>query len=291
MAAYLDDDFQGYSIGTSVPFGSWTGSGSFVQIFSEPGGTGIPGTDRAFGIFLATAAYDRGLLAGAFLKTFSEFFSSKLSDSQNPQQLVSFVNGPNGLGQRFSLFQVRVEPDGTVTALCPVSGEILGNSVDQLYRFYTYNFLQINVTFSDVVVGGTAKVHILCAIALNGIQVISFSTTVNVAVAQLVNATAEANVFQLNSGSFGAYTLDVLQPIVTYPHPGSPKAIAYQSVVEVDQLLDSGVLKAHQAVTEVDILPDTATLTVFQMVIEVDVLLSGSRRQPEYIHRRHFPGD
>jgi len=268
--AYLDDDFQGYSIGTNLPFGSWTGSGFLAQIVSEANGTGIPGTDRTLSLFLASANYDR--TTASCLASFSEFFATKLGASTSSQQLVSFINGPNGSGHSFTLLQIRIEIDGTVTALDPTSGEILGNSCDKLYRFYTYNFFQVNVTFSDVTIAGVLRVHIKCDIVMNGETVISFDSDTATGALQLANSTSEVNIFQLNSGAFGAFTLDVLTAINTYPHAGTPNLRAYQAPVEVDELLDSGVLDAIQAVTEVDVLPDSAVLVALQMVVEVDIL-------------------
>jgi hypothetical protein len=284
--AILDDDFQGYAIGTSLPFGSWIGSGFADSIVSEPGGTGIPGTDRAFNLFLGQAEY----VNASYLSSFSQFISVKLGDSQNTQTTLGFANGPNGSGHTFTLLSLRIEPDSTITAVCTASGEILANSGDLWFRFGTYNFFQVNVILSDVLVSGVLNVNIECHVALNGVEVLSFNTTVNMAVSSLTNGTAEVNRFDLLGGTYGAYMLDTLQPIVTYPHGGTPDAQAFQAVVEVDELLDSGVLDAYQAVVEVDVLPDTAELIVYQMVIEVDVLQKQGIRA-DYIHRRHFPGD
>jgi hypothetical protein len=133
------------------------------------------------------------------------------------------------------------------------------------------------VSLSDVLVAGVLKVHIVCEVVLNGIVIISFNTTTGLAVANLTNATAEVNQFQLFDGNHGAYTLDVLTAANTYPHAGTPKAIAFQAAIEVDVLPDSAKLRAIQSVVEIDVLPDSAKLKVYQMVIEVDVLVLTNR--------------
>lgn len=284
--AYLDDDFQGYAIGTSVPFGSWTGSGFFVQIQAQPEGTGIPGTDRSFGVFLGTAEYVR-----AYLSSFSQWIAVRMEDNANAQILLQFTNGPNGFAQSFTLLQFQLEPDTTLTAICPVTGDILANSGNVLMPFGTWHFLQINVTLSDVLLAGVLSIHIDCDVALNGVQIMAISKTVAAGVAQLANSTSEVNRFQLRTGAFGAYTLDVLTALVAYPHGGTPAAIVYQTVVEVDEVLDSGKLDVYQAIAEVDVLPDSALLRVLQMVVEVDTIRRQRAGRAEYIHRRHFPGD
>lgn len=285
--AFLDDDFQGYSIGTNLPFGSFTGGAFLAQIVSIPEGTGIPGTDRGLQVFLGVAEY----VHGGYLVSFSQFIAFNITDFDGAQPFLAFTNGPNLSSQSFTLFQLRVEGDSTLTAECPNSGEVLGNSGDKFMKFYTWNFLQVNVTFSDVLVMGVMVVHIDFEVALNGESILSGSKDTVVAVAQLAGGTSQVNRFQMLNGRYGAFTLDTLQPIVTYPHGGTPSAIVYQAVVEVDEVIDSGLLDVYQAVMEVDVLPDNSKLRVFQMVIEADTIRSARGGRAEYIHRRHFPGD
>lgn len=287
--AYLDDDFQGYSIGSHLPFGSWTGSGA--EIVADAIGTGIPGTDRSLLVFPGFADYDRGLGAGAFLTSFSLFCAYRRDYDSTFHPIVTCINGPNGSGNSFSLLEIRGEQDGTLSAYCPQTGELLANSLDALLAFYNNNFLQINVTFSDVLVSGVNHLHIDCEVALNGVSVFSCSVTTTQLVSGFVNGTSEANKFRLNFGTYGAFTLDTLQAIVSYPHAGSPKAIVYQAAVEVDELPDDALLQVYQGVVEVDELPDSTKLRVHQAVIEVDVLQIRGTHRAEYIHRRHFPGN
>jgi hypothetical protein len=266
--AILDDDFQGYTIGQSMPFGSWIWNGiTAPTIVAEPLGTGIPGTDRALQVGLATAE-----TVPSYVASFSQWVAHKVSDNANPQDIFTFTNGPNLTGSSFTLLGFRIEPDSTLTATCPTSGQTLGNSGDKLTRFGTYNFFQINVTLSDVLVAGVPRVNIQCSVYVNGTPFLSFNTTTGVAVAGLTNGTAQVNRFQLIRGNYGAYTLDVLTGIPTYPHGGTPHAIAVQAVTEVDELLTSGVIDAYQAMAEVNELPDSAAINIFQCVVEVDIL-------------------
>jgi hypothetical protein len=267
--AILDDDFQSYAIGATMPFGSWIWNGlSAPQIVSEPGGTGIPGTDRSLRIFQATAEF----VPLSYLASFTQWVAMRVNDSTGAQSILSFANGPNALSQTFEILQLQIEPDSTLTATCPSSGQILANSGDLLFRFHTWNFFQINVQLSDVLVAGVAKVNIQCTVALNGTIVMTFNVTTSMGAAGLKNATSEVNRFQLLGGSYGAYTLDTLTAIGTYPHAGTPDAIAYQAPIEVDLLLNSGVIDAYQSAVEVDVLPDSAQVKIYQMVVEVDIL-------------------
>jgi hypothetical protein len=108
--------------------------------------------------------------------------------------------------------------------------------------------------------------------------------------AVLSGGTAAVNRFQLTGGELAAYTLTSLQAVVTYPHAGTPKMLAYQAPIEVDLLPDSGNVKIFQTAVEADLLPDSAKIRILQAVIEVDLLQKQGQRA-DYIHRRHFPGD
>jgi hypothetical protein len=275
--AYLDDDFQGYSIGTSLPFGSWTGGGFLSSIVAEAIGTGIPGTDRSLALGLATAIYNRGTGGGAFLTSFTQWFAHRPSFDTSTHAVVTFVNGPNGGGQSFSLLDIRINPDSTLSVFCTDSNQLLAYSYDALESFEQWHFFQVNITLSDVMVSGVNKVNIQCEIALDGVSIISFNTTTSISSSGLANGTAEVNQFQLNNGHYGAYTLDTLQAINTYPHGGAPNAVVFQAVVEIDELPDDSEITVLQAVVEVDELPDSTQLQVFQAVVEVDILVITNR--------------
>jgi hypothetical protein len=270
--AYLDDDFQGYAIGATLPLGSFTGSGFIDGIVADADGTGIPGTDRALQLFLGGAEYVRGTGPGDYLKSFTQWCAHRSAYSSNTSILFSFVNATHG-----SLLEVRKQTDSTIAVYCGVTGQLLGFSYDALAPHVKWHFYQINVTFSDVMVSGVNKVNIECEIALNGTSIISFNTTTTVSSSGLANGTAEINQVQLNNGHYGAYTLDTLQAINTYPHGGAPNAVVFQAVVEIDELPDDSEITVLQAVVEVDELPDSTQLQVFQAVVEVDILVITNR--------------
>lgn len=265
--AYYDDDFQGYAIGTNLPFGSWIADpGAFIgQIIAG----GPSGTDRSFSVFGAA-----GYINPTYLSTFTQFTALKV-DNVGGFGVTSFdfANGPNIFSQTFSLLSIRIELDGTVTALCPASGEIFGNTGDVWFSFYAWNFFQINVTLTDVLVVGVPHVNVECEVALNGVSILSFNVTTGVLSSVLNGGTAAVNRFRLTGGDYDAYTLDTLQPIVSYPHPGSPTCRVNQSVIELEQLPDSAEAQVVQGVIELEQLPDSAQCQIIQGVIE---LLLGS---------------
>lgn len=212
--AILDDNFQSYVVSTQAPFGPFIVDPT-AAVAEIAAGYGPASTDRALHL-QGTVTVDPAITG--FQKSFSEFVAiRKTSDGE----ILAFSNGPNGSGHTFTLMQISVEFDSTITALCPVSGQILGNSHDAWFDFHAINTLQVNVTFSDVVVAGVAIVHIKGEIALNGASVIRFDKDTGFTVAQLTNGTSEVNRFQLstNGAVYSAFTLDTLQPIVSFSHP------------------------------------------------------------------------
>lgn len=277
---YLDDDFQGYSIGTNVPFGPWTGGGLFNQIVA--GGSGIPGTDRHLQIGNASGTEYSG---AGYLASFSQFIALNF-DQGNPA--LSFANGNTPVNPSV-LMTLTIESDSTISV--SVGTTILGFSGDKLFFFRGWNFIQVNLVLTDVLVSGVNRVNLNCEIGMNGRSVITFNTTTNVSSSSLFTGTAAVNRFQMvGAGHYAAYTLTSLQAIVTYPHGGTPDAIAFQSAIELARLPDSATLKTIQGDVEIARLPDSASLHLFQGVIE---LLRQTKlgNRAEYIHRRHYPGN
>ena len=249
--AIEDDDFQGYSLGDSIPFGDWLlDPGAFTAAI-EAGfaPTGMTQSLHLFGTVVVNPAIP------GYITSFSEFVAVHKTSAG---QILSFSNGPNVFSQTFTLLSIQVETDGTITALGPGGVfEVLGNSTDALFDFGAVNFIQVNMTFSDVMVLGVNHVRIDGVIVLNGTTVISIGATTGAAVTGLANGTSEINRFQLttNGADYSAFTLDTGKSVNDYPHPGSPSAIAFQSAIEVDALPDNAQLVVLQALVEVDLLP------------------------------------
>lgn len=242
--AYLDDDFQSYTIGDHLPLGSWTNGGSFTDVIVAGGPSGTTRSLQMQGI----ADYDRG---SSFLTTWTEFVAiRKLSEGE----ILRFDNGPNLSGHSFTLLSLSVERDKSITAVCPASGQILANSGDFGFDFYAWNFLQVNVTVSDFIDPMTLIpfLQVDCEVALNGVSIFSFSTVTTFDVTQLTNGISEVNHFQLvsNGAFYCAYTLDTPQPIVSYPHPGMPNMIVHQGAGEVIELPDDANVWIQQGVIE-----------------------------------------
>lgn len=264
MAIY-DDDFQGYALGSGAPFGGWLLETVLTNVIvSGNCPTGMTQSFRLFG----------GVVLDPTIPGYITSFTTYVAlFKQQRGTVLTFNNGPNITGHTFEILAVRIETDSTVTVTGPQT-EVLANSGDKWFDYNSVNFMQVNVTLSDVLVSGVKHIHINCKLALNGTKIIDFDTTTTTPVTDLKNATSEVNRFELQAAEcfYSAYTLDTLQSIVSYPHPGAPKALAYQ------------------AVAEVDILPDTTKLQVHQAVVEADCLVKQGIRA-DYIHRRHMPSD
>ena len=249
--AIVDDDFQGYSIGASAPFGDWILEGGAITnvIVSGHAPTGM---DRAFRLF-GNVLIDPTI--PGYLTSFTVFvaiFKGQLG------QVLAFGNGPNLTGHIFEILALKVEADSTLSVTGPLT-ETLGNSHDAWLDYNAVNFVQVNVQLSDVLVSGVKHINIDCQVALNGTQVISFNATTGAPVTDLANGTSEVNRFYLTAAEafYSAYTLDNLKSINDYPHPGTPSALAFQASVEVDILPDTAKVRILQAVVEVDLLvPD-----------------------------------
>jgi hypothetical protein len=78
--------------------------------------------------------------------------------------------------------------------------------------------------------------------------------------------------FQLLGGLYGAYTLDTLSPIVTFPHGGTPHIIAFEAAAEADVTPTTAKIRASGAAVEADVVPVTAKIRVNQALVEVDIL-------------------
>lgn len=264
MAIY-DDDFQGYSLGSGAPFGGWLLEGAITNVIVAGNcPTGMSKSYRLNGSVVLDPTVP------GYITSFTTFVALF---KQQRGTVLNFNNGPNLTGHIFQILSVRIETDSTVSVIGPLT-EVLANSKDRWFDYNAVNFMQVNVTLTDVMVSGVDHIHIACKIALNGVIVIDFAVTTGAAVTDLANGTSQVNRFELQAAEcyYSAYTLDTLQAIVSYPHAGTPSGLVYQAVVEVDEL------------------PDTTKLQIHQAVIEVDCLTKQGIRA-EYIHSRHRPGE
>ncbi len=185
MAIY-DDDFQGYSIGASAPFGSWQLQGGAITNVIIAGNcpTGMTRAFRLFGEVVIDPTVP------GYITSWSEFVAIRKTQAGI---ILKFANGPNLTGHSFDILAVRVERDSTISVTGPLT-ETLGNSTDAWFDYSAVNFFQVNVTLSDVMVSGVNHINIACQIALNGVKVIDFNTTTGVAVTDLANGTSASTV-------------------------------------------------------------------------------------------------
>lgn len=266
---YYDDDFQSYSLGDAVPFGSWKLDGPTIlnQIVAGNGPTGSTQSYRLFGQIVLNTTVT------GYLTSASEFFAIRKANG-DIGPVAAFGNGTNSSGQNFTLVQIQVEQDSTVSIVGPDSN-VIANSGDEWFEYNVVNFFQINVAVSDaiVVVGSstTTHVHVVVDVGLNGRSIVAVATTANLLVNNLANHTSEINRFILVGDNFySAYTLTGAQTTPAYPHGGSPVLRANQAVAAVDVVPTTGQIRTSQALAEVDVVPDTGAIRVFQAVMEVD---------------------
>lgn len=261
-----DDDFQGYTIGDQVPFGSWVLDPAVLIGSQIVAGSGPTGTTQSYKLF-GTVCVDP--LVTKFQDSFTEYIAlRKVNADSGP--ILAFVNGPNGSGHSFTLVTIQVERDGTLSVIGPDS-TVIANSHDDWFEYNVVNFFQINVQLTDEILSGVTYVNVNVQVGLNGRQICSVHVRSNFPVNNLTNATSEVNRFQLTgSGFFSAFTLTSLQSMPSYPHAGSPAALAFQAVAEVNTVPDSGKIRIIQAAAEADTVPDTTKLRVIQAVAEVD---------------------
>lgn len=258
----IDDDFEGYSVGDQLPFGQWVGSG-FQNIIVNSGP--YPANSNAFKLSIGSAEFNNNYTS--FYSSFSVMLAVFVDQGNNPLFIVS--NGPNISGHTFEIGRIKVETDFTLSI--NVNNVTIGNSRDALCIPYTWNFIQVNFQYSDWDDSGTARMHISIHAAINGVEVINKSAFTQVAVAQFANATSEVNrfAFLTNSAIYDNITVDSLQPIVTFPHPGLPKAYVHQGVIEGVKIPDTAFIRAFQAITEGLKLPNSAKILVYQAIIEL----------------------
>lgn len=269
MAIIYDDNFQSYAIGTNLPFGSWIGSGNTAQI--QSGGSIIPGTDRHF--TLATANAEVNPTVTGFQTSISEFVGLFMTHPPSGgASSLRFQNGTNtNPNNNTTLLTLTIEQDSTITAR-DGQGVIIKNTQDAWFVFGSWNFIQVNVTFADVLVSGVNHVGITLELGLNGVSVMSATVTTGILSSGLVGGTAAANRFQLvGDGNFAAYTLTTLQAIDTYPHPGTPSALTNHAAIELDLLPNSASIQVTHAALELDLLPNSASVIVYHALIELDL--------------------
>src|SRR6476469_10028980 len=100
--AIFEDDFESYTLGQNLPFGSWTGSGGSITAEGS-----YPSGSKSLRLN-GSAEYTNG----TFYSSFSVFFVFRTSLGAQ-RQLLDLRNGPNAFSNTFSLFQFRIESDGT----------------------------------------------------------------------------------------------------------------------------------------------------------------------------------
>lgn len=266
---YYDDDFQSYSIGDAVPFGSWKVNGPIItnQIVAGNGPTGSTQAYQLFGEIVVNTTIP------GYLTSASEFFAYRKVQG-NPGPVCAFGNGTNSSGQNFQLVGIQIEQDSTVSIIGPDS-DIIANSGDEWFEYNVVNFFQIDVAVSDaiVVVGSstTTHIHVVVNVGLNGRSIVSVAKTANTLVNSLANHTSEINRFILiGAGFYSNYTLTSAQSMPSYPHPGTPKGRVNQAIAAVDVVPNLAKIRLSQALLETDSIPDTTKIRIFQAVMEVD---------------------
>lgn len=264
------DDFEGYSLGTSFPFGSWQAFSGSVS-----GGIVAGGYGQAFQIDSGIAEWaDVTSYRTSF--TIYHFFKTAVGDNQ----LIELTHGPNAFGSFFGILLIRLEKDGTLSAIISTTNELIGNSRDHVLSFTTQNLLQINITVSDWDNLGVMQLQISCDIALNGTTIISHTLQSSLPVALFVHATAEINRFAVigsRSQVIDLFAIDSHTSIPAFPIVGSPAARVSSGIIETLNLPDSANILIKSGINEIVKLPDSAKIHVSSGIIELLLLKTVSQ--------------
>ncbi len=262
--AIFEDDFEGQSVGQQLPFGSWSGFGGIVT-------TGGPYPSNPNTLLIAPGQAEYTDVATFPYKPLVYFLPWK--QLMGTGSYYRCLNGPNAFLNTFEIMQLKVETDGTVSAIL-LGGTNTFNSYDSLCKFNTFNFFQVNIELADWLDGAIERAQVKCHVALNGKEIISTTYNSPIAASQFVNGTTEVNRFALKSSRalYDNFTLDNLQPIITFPHPGSPKAINASQIIEIPREPDSANVDFYNSVVELGREPDSAKIIFYQGVIELLLL-------------------
>lgn len=294
--SYTDDNFESYSVGATLPFGTWTatfGNPTLVSIVSGGTEQAASGSTKAVQLVggrmcreldsSTHEAYDSSVtIYGAFFPT-----QAKLIQGE-PLDLVFVENGPDRtFGTYTNLCGLRIENDSTISAYhgdLSFSPLFVGNSGDHLVKLQSWNFLQFSVNlgiFTDPL-SHIDFLQISVKVWLNGELVIDKSSVITPLQISLMrgplplpNTVAKWTQVEFHSSLmlWDNITIDSGSTSAAgYIHIGSPVDKVYQGAAEIPIEPDSAKISVFQGVTEISELPNSTKLTIFQGVVELILL-------------------
>lgn len=236
------ENFETFSVGATTPIGSFTAGGaSIVADNYLTTGSRAMRTDNN----LTNAQYSPGLQTSATI-----YVAWKQNNSNANNQSILDLN--NGTHVNANLFSLRNEGDNTLSVFISNNGTFAGNTHDFVISDKVWSWLQLNVTMFSVSVSGTNMLAIDFELGVNGTSVISNSITTNRPISLLDSGTPQWDQLLLNNSSiWDEFTLDSLQPINTYPNPGTPAARATTGLTEILELVDSASVRATTGLIEI----------------------------------------
>lgn len=249
MAIYADD-FQGYAIGASSPFGSLIQTGFFAStIVTSP--TGIYGKSKCVSI---PSISTLELTTIGYVSSVSIFFGAEFPTWDN----VILRLRSDGV----ELGSIRREFDGTISIY--VGSTLIANSGDKSLKLNKKNWFQVNFSWNDV----AGFVFIDAAVAVDEELIVFGNISSSISSGSLTSV--GVNKYEFGEQYYlSELTIDTPKSIGVDPNPGSPVDRTTQALIELQQVPDSTLVRVTQGIIEIEQLPNTAKVRVTQGIIEL----------------------
>lgn len=240
MSILLDDDFQSYAVGANPPYGNlYTGNivapiivNSPLGVYGDAKSVQMPSLNGALFWPCPPLSINNSFPAYTEFMIIQAIFVQQDNASSLGPLLVfnSYLNPFNG----FSLAAIQLYADGTI-GIC---GEFfsLGQIPEAISDFSLlqgkWYLIQTNIRF-----GASAGVVTIDAeVGVNGVSVVSFSGLTTTPISGL--PATYVNAIQLGGAGGGMFMgrttfYDTVQPMGTFPHPGTPESRVSQGVIEL----------------------------------------------------------
>jgi hypothetical protein len=262
MPPIYTDNFESYTVGQATPFGEFGDGGAHIAAGNYPS---RPGSQC---IYILPAFYPAATWANGTLYSSGSTYLAFTYTAQSNGAFVGFFNGdPNLLGLQ-SIVNLAFEVDNTISAYC--DGAFAANSGDVSVKFNQWYFLQVNVTLSSVLVGGTFCIKVAFTVWLEGTQILSGAVQTAIATSTVPSATAQFDHIHLtNNLLVDEFTFDVLSGSPAYPNAGTPNVRPSTGLAEVLELpttastrMTTGLVELIEAITSAKIRVSTGLIEI-----------------------------
>lgn len=242
MALYYDN-FESYAAGAVIPVGSFTdGTGTVIGTDNYV----TSGSRSLFTVEAFTSAYFN--CVGA-LQSSTTLYSAIKFNGNSAGLICQYLNGNDRTGPSDEIYALRMEQDNTISCLC--AGTLGANSMDFSFHQDRWYWMQSNVTTTGVTVGTQTFLQVAFALGIEGTTVASATVLTSTPVNLIVSTSAQYNWIKFsNSTTLDEFTFDLLQPMNTYPNPGTPKARATTGLGEVIELVNTAAVRATTGLIE-----------------------------------------